>query len=178
MRIIGRLEDGARLVAFAPTELNALVEWAAIVSASMPIATVLASGPAPAETAARSIPSTKTEIRAVTGAATGKKSEKEKRLCAWCGKGLPAKYSPIAKTHMGECTKLYRRKLGRESWRKNHGVKNPHKNLAEPASAPGPTTERRNALAVNPSDPGLSDAERQAARLAMIKASAEKYRDN
>jgi len=30
MRIIGRLEDGARLVAFAPTELNALVEWAEI----------------------------------------------------------------------------------------------------------------------------------------------------
>jgi len=181
MQTIGKMEDGRMIVVVTDGEAGILelvrkmidARFADVVIAATASPTLLPAAKLlkPAKIAARSAPPTKA------------KAKKQKRLCAWCGKPMPANASPLAKTHKGECNKLYIRKTQRESWRKKHGVKKPRLNLEEPAPcfAQGATQGTARALSVNPADPLLTDAEREAAkaaRLKVIAASAQKHADD
>lgn len=87
------------------------------------------------------------------------------RLCVICEKPLPKNCSPLRAVHAGECLKLQNRKRAADSWRKKHGKTAPVKVAAEPVIPP----------TLNPADPTLTDEQRKAARLELIKRAAEKY---
>lgn len=95
-----------------------------------------------------------------------KKGEgKASRVCAYCKKPLPKDASPLTKTHKGECKKQYGRDYARKHWREKS--RKSARTKAAPA-AEVPST-------LNPADPTLTDEQRKAARLEVIRRAAEKY---
>jgi hypothetical protein len=100
-----------------------------------------------------------------------KKSGKGKavRECAICGKPLPKDASPLAKTHKGKCNVQYAREYARQRYRDQSGKITPAKaSMPLPKRMPG----------INPADPLLTDEERKAARLELIKLAAQRHADN
>lgn len=92
-----------------------------------------------------------------------------KRICLSCKKPLDKSYSPIAKTHKGKCKTAYARDYARRHYQELH----PKDKSKQPAAA---VPEARSTL--NPSDVTLSDKEREAARLELIRRSAERCAGN
>jgi hypothetical protein len=154
MKLIGRTTTGAGLVEISQDDFISLLQAGRILSglpelnipAQVSVSTELQADPAPE----KAVRAKKTTLRNPT-------AEKGVRFCLTCKKPIKG----TAKTHHGKCKKLYAREYARNHYREKHGIKTP---------APVVVT------GLNPADPTLTDEQRSAARLELIKRSAEKYR--
>lgn len=163
MKVIGRNLSGGVLMEVSLEEYSALMA-ASIALAGLPELTVPAPMQPPVPSSCDTAQPLERLIARANTKATKPDKSKTSRPCAWCRKPLPANSNLNRKTHVGKCTELYRRKQGRESWRKRHGCKNPRQNLIEPPKQ-----------TINPADPNLTDEQRLAARLEIIKRSAQAH---
>jgi hypothetical protein len=152
MKIIGRNLSGGVLLEMALEEYAALQASARALS-GLPELVVSGQIKTPVKANKPIEPKLVVAARKVATAPT------QKRVCLTCFKPMDKSYSPAAKTHKGTCKQLYARKYAREHYREKYGKSVP----ASPAIAP-----------VNLADPLLTNEQRMAARLEMIKRSAEK----
>jgi len=162
MKIIGRnLEDGILMEMTIQEYIG--IKTAAINLREVPDFSVLddpalkEAVPAPAAPTPEASPAARTK----KPRAKKEKGDKEVRLCAFCEKPLPRGTFALQKTHKGECNKKYQKKCANERYRAKHGQ-----------GKSGPTET------LNPADPTLSESERMAARLAIIKRAAASHSDN
>lgn len=170
MKIIGKMEGGAVLVEMEAAEiesLQAIASWVYSAKSSSPAQEPeRRAADAFAGLPAREVKPVRAE-KPVKARAPVAVTLTGKRLCAYCHKPLALDAYKLAKCHPGDCLKAYNRDRARAAWRAKHAVKNPR----------GPRAEKPPAPAANPSDPMLSDEERKAARLALIKSRAEALGD-
>lgn len=173
MNMIGKLEGGKALVLLDATELRdlqAVARWAGRIADDAGVTPAL-PGQAPAESAA-----TKTHKapRHKEAQERKPKAPSATATCRVCGKPL-ANTRFGRKTCEGACTMQYRRDYGREKWRQKHGVKHPRGPRVPRAGKRDPAPPKLDPIdPPNPSDPSLTDEQRKALRLEMIRRSAER----
>lgn len=150
MKIIGKMEGGAVLVEMNRQEIVCLVDNAEVIQRILrPL--VAPAAPAPVDKVTAQTARKAKPVKAAKAAPAGK-------LCAECGKPMTGSQRGGRKTCGDVCRKKRDAKFAREKYRLKMG-----KMLPAPAA--------------NPSDPMLSDEERKAARLALIKSRAEAFGD-
>jgi hypothetical protein len=158
------METGEKLVVVTEDELTAFTRTAnALNGLTWNFTPTLAISDPPAPAGMPLTAVTPEKVRRGKNKKTPVKSQAGERLCAWCDKPLPKNGHPRMKTHEGKCKKMYAREYAKMRQRDKRDKQD------KPALAP----------AVNPSDPGLSDEERQKLktdREALLKKNKRKDR--